>query len=280
MDKENKTIKPKDFNFMNIRVSLNSSMAKDNIFVSKELKAKTMDSISKEQEGEDASSLSKNTGQWKKDFNFTNVIMVALLFLVIGTGIYNNISKNYSDDRLHIHEKSAHHQGKDQSETNETLGTSQSEVGNPRPSNSESLEEDRGQDIKYAEGDPASLAIPKIINLESSDIDNIEISYYVDKSVRNKDLTSKKDRIFDLFRMYSIEEVAVSYEDGWTNKLRLLSNNDIYTILIGNRVNVIKTKQSDITDHNTNKGPQDIRTFSMDNVDGFIYQLDQIINGE
>lgn len=260
----------KKFNLNMIKSSLNSSMEQDNITVSEELVKNTIERIQSQKNLN--SSKTSNNQRWKKKLNLTNVAAAVLIVFLMGTLAGKNIlEKNYSGDIAKrdngiSYEMDVTNDGQLNTDDADLFALPQD---NNRVLKEEALEENAGNDIDLA----------SIMNLEASDIENLEVYYYLDNTVINKDLTAKIEDVFALFNTYPLEETNAGPVEEWIYKFNVIpSGKSIYTILIGDNIDIIK--ETKITDSsNSDKfNDQDRKTFRVIDIVGLKIQLDQLIN--
>lgn len=297
---ENKTdTKEKSFDFSMIKSSLNSSMEQDDISVSEDLVKKTMNLI--KPQADSNPSITSNNHKWKSKLNFTNVAAAVLLVFLIGTVVGKNLLDNNmnmakKDDRIApelgeslasydvAQEDNGDYQVVDDMASTDgnsplvTDATGGGGLDGKLPMDSTTSSEGATMEEAMEE---SGLTFSYLTNLEYSDVESLEVYYYMDNSVINKDLSLKKEEVFDLLNLYLLDEVNVSPEEEWVYKLSIVpSGLSIYTIYIGNDINIsIESKTSSSTNVDESKN-QFRRTFKVSDVEGLKIQLDQLINAK
>lgn len=204
-----------------IKDSLNISLEEAGISVTEDLINTTIDRIKEDEKQV------RNKNKFKKPpkgpYKYANIAAVIALVLIVGT----IFTKNLIDRDVIIFSKSM-----DKS--------SSMEMSDPINGKEESnINSDYEQDAYEYKGEKFHTIIP----LQASEIENIEISYYSDNGVINKDLTKKKEDILDLFSNYELEEINSKVEDQWYYRLTIrpiknLGDNSVYTIIIGKNLNL------------------------------------------
>lgn len=300
---ENKTdTRGTRFDFNMIKSSLNSSMEQDNISVSDDLINETMNRI-KSQNNLDPS-ITSNKYRWKSKLNFTNVAAAIIVVFLIGTVVGKNfidyksldLAKGDQDnsyefgetltaddvamdsadsDTLVAVEDSEENQGDLVNETRAGAGTGAGIDGKE----AKGYTEDNGSATKDEAAEESVLTFTTITNLDASTVESLEVSYYVDNSVINKDLSLKKEEVFTLFNAYPLDEISANPEEEWTHKLNIVpTGKSIYTIIIGNNIDIIK--EAKISNNSNLDEPKDQvrKTFQVLDVEGLKIQLEQLIN--
>lgn len=257
----------KEFDFDQLKHNLNTSMEEDDISVSEELINRTMEKI-----GQDDTLNSPKTSNKNKRRNriyFNNLATAALIVFLVGIGLVKGISGDYfsisqSDKASEIAEEM------DRDMVDEEISNLDSEG-----EFSDSIEE-KNESGKVISG----LVISNIIDLDPDNIETLEVSYYEDNAVINKDLTSKLDEVFVLFDTYPLEEIAPIEEETWKYKLNILQkNNDvIYTITIWENINVIEERWL-VENGELSEPDQHVRrSFQIEEVENLKVEIEQIIN--
>ncbi len=246
----------KEFDYEQIKHNLNTSMEEDDISTSKELITKTMARI--KQDDVSVSSTTSHKGKRKTGYNFSNVAAVVLLVLLIGTGAVRVISGDYFSKKDYASDEMV----PQMKESNK--GTSNEADGDF----ADSVEE-----IKDSEEITSGLVISDVIDIDITNIETLEVSYYEDESVINKDLTNKIDEVFALFNTYSIEEINSKGEETWIYKLTFLTKTEErnYTITIGENITIIDENKS------RQENPYVRRVFQVEEVDNLKAELEYII---
>ncbi len=289
------------FDFTMIKANLNTSMEQDGITVSEELIQKTVNKI-KTQTNLNSSKTSNNQ-KWKKKLNFTNVAAAVLIVFLVGTVAGKNLLDSNKPSNMVRMDNKAIYEVDEPLEANDVsidtfdggiLPASEENVDNEGEveagTDSEPIGGIDSKDGNNYTGDtddiPTEDDINKngifssnIINLEVSDVESLEVSYYVDSTVINKDLTIKIEDVFILLNTYTLEETSANPVEEWTHKLNVIPSGDsIYTILIGNNIEIIKeTKTSKSI--SLDEASDIIReSFIVEDIVGLKIQLDQIIN--
>lgn len=269
-----------EFDYNHIKESLNTSLEEDGITVSEELISKTMMGLQKSNvsESRDKSFLSK--------FKTSNIAVAVFLFLIIGLGILKHSSN------LNLASKSA---PRERAEKYDLYDDSQ--AGGVAKEEDIGQNYDQGKEELIAEegGLETTSSLPNfsnIIGLESDDIDTIEISYYVDNSVINKDLIEKEEEIFTLLDSYQLIEEEADEDHSWSYRLTIVPKeakgdlskdysqpSDIYyVILIGNHLDFIKKSKLPIKEENgEEKEELDRKSYEIKNLEELSLQLDRLI---
>lgn len=247
----------KEFDYEQIKHNLNTSMEEDDISVSKELTSKTMAKI--KQDDVWVSSTTSHKDKRKIGYNFSNVAAVVLLVLLIGAGVVRGISGDYFYKKDYASDKMAPQMNEnDKDMSNETDGDFADSV----------------EEIKDSEETASGLVISDVIDLDLTNIETLEVSYYEGKAVINRELTNKTDEVFALFNTYSIEEINPKEDDAWIYKLIFLAKTDdrIYTITIGENMNIVDA--SELSESNQHEK----KAFQVEEVESFKAELEDIIS--
>lgn len=233
----------------------------------------------------------------KKDFNFTNILAVIVLLFLILTVIANNISKNES------YMSSDVGRGTGEQVTNEVLedrevpgtdlaeanGTGGDSVVNDNTSRDGLAEDSDRNDVDIdldeglaSEDLKSALNFSALIGFEPANVEGLEVSYYIEDGVINKDLTEKTEDVFSLLGTYSLKEVAGDEgDDKWEYKLNLEPHGkNIYTVFIGDHIDIVeepKTSKSNTKDESSKKI---IRTFQVADIESLQVQLNQLVTEE
>lgn len=260
-----------EFDFYRIKQSLNTSMEEDDISVSEELINRTMEKI----EQDDTSSYGKtsNKNKRKNRLYFTNVAAAVLIVFLVGIGLVKGISGDYfslskSDQAPEIAE--------DNKEMNEDIAYEEENDLDGEVEFSDSIE-DTNEIGKTA----SELVIPNVIDLDLSNIDILEVSYYDDNDdVINRDLTRNLEEVFVLFSTYPLEEISPREDETWKYRLNVLpiTNDTRYTITIGENINIIEERWPLDESELSEPDQYERRTFQVEEVEKLKVQIEQIIN--
>jgi hypothetical protein len=177
------------------------------------------------------------------------VAVVAIIIFVVGVGVIKNSMEMKSVQEREFSGDSADSGQQQINDTVEEGGVEENEMADVNDQASSFDENVSG--IKESKTDTAifsgtdSLAFTEMIPLIADQVENLEISYYVDNTVINKDFTERVSEIFTLFDSYELTEVDKEEENSWKYRLSVQARDHEsdsfthYTILLGENMEII-----------------------------------------
>mgnify|MGYP001226907346 CR=1 FL=1 len=285
-NKKNKTSFEFDYNC--IKESLNTSLEEEGITVSDDLINQTMIGVQKSKVLDFKSDKDRESGgkSFLSKFRTSNIALAVFLFLILGLGILKH-SSNFN-----IANKSA---PKERAEKYDLYASQAGMEAAPKEDLGQSYDQDTDNSIIEEEEISTASSLSKfsnIIGLDPEDIDAIEISYYVDNSVINKDLMEKEEEIIRLLDSYQLIEEEADEDHSWSYRLTIVPKEskedsskaysqpaDIYyIILIGNHLDIIKKSKLPTKKEDGEENEElDRKSYEIKDLEELIQELDRLI---
>lgn len=243
------------------------------------------------------SSQSQNNQGKKKDYNFSNILatlaLIVLVLLVMGS---NYIKEKDSISLEEVQEGFDPESTRDNTSLDPAIDTDTLEDSlYNNAGNQDNSSDNFSNPGKEREGDTGLLSesignndvdgliISSVLGLEIDEIENLDVSYYLDDTVINSDLTNKIEEVYLLLNSFSLEEIDSSKADEWIYKFSVIpseasSEDYSYIILLGDNINIIKeAKNINLDDENQEML---VRTFKVENMTSLLYQVNQKLSDE